>query len=51
MREDGSIVWDFYNPYGGDVDPPDHAGKAPPTSLFRATRIPAGAPGLEALGL
>jgi hypothetical protein len=35
----GQVVWDFYSPLGGDVTPPEHAGKAPPLALFRSTRL------------
>ncbi|MCZ6597282.1 MAG: aryl-sulfate sulfotransferase [Planctomycetota bacterium] len=40
------IVWDFLNPHGGEVPPTDQSGNAPPTALFRATRIAADHPGL-----
>ncbi|MBK9383761.1 MAG: aryl-sulfate sulfotransferase [Planctomycetes bacterium] len=42
----GEIVWDYYNPLGGDVEPKEQQGKAPPHALFRATRLPKGHPGL-----
>jgi hypothetical protein len=45
----GEIVWDYRNPLGGDVEPPDHAGKAPPLALFRATRLPRDHPGVRAV--
>ncbi len=47
----GKLVWDYYNPLGGDVDPPDHAGNAPPLALFRAEHVAPDHPGLKALGL
>ena len=47
----GKIVWDYYNPLGGDVTPPDHAGKAPPLALFRAEHVAANHPGLAYLKL
>ncbi len=42
----GEIVWDFYNPLGGEVKPSEQAGNAPKKSLFRATRIAMDHPGL-----
>lgn len=42
----GEIVWDFYNPLGGEITPAKQAGKAPAKALFRATRIPKDHPGL-----
>ncbi len=42
----GEIVWDFYNPLGGEVEPAEQAGKAPKKALFRATRIAKDHPGL-----
>ncbi len=35
----GEIVWDFWSPLGGDIEPSKTGGKAPPNALFRATRI------------
>ena len=49
VSRDGRIVWDFYNPYGGDVDPPEHAGRAPPLALFRGARLSPDHPGIQAL--
>ena len=45
----GEVVWDFKNPYGGEIDPPEHAGRAPSKALFRATRLPRDHPGVIAL--
>jgi hypothetical protein len=45
----GDVVWDFKNPYGGEIDPPEHAGRAPSKALFRATRLPRDHPGVAAL--
>jgi hypothetical protein len=45
----GEVVWDFKNPYGGELDPPEHAGRAPPQALFRATRLPLDHPGVAVL--
>ena len=36
---DGRIVWDYRNPFGGEIKPPEHAGNAPPLALFRGTRL------------
>lgn len=47
----GEVLWDYYSPLGGDVTPPEHAGKAPPLALFRAEHVPLDHPGLKALGL
>lgn len=47
VTRDGSIVWDYRNPLGGDVDPPDHAGKAPPLALFRGARYAKDHPGMR----
>lgn len=47
----GEVVWDYYSPLGGDVEPPDHAGNAPPYSLYRADRYARDHPGVVALGL
>jgi len=43
----GEIVWDYANPLGGDVEPPDHAGKAPRLALFRADRYAPDHPGIR----
>lgn len=43
----GEIVWDYANPLGGDVEPPDHAGKAPRLALFRADRYAPDHPGIQ----
>jgi hypothetical protein len=45
----GEIVWDFYNPYGGEIEPPAHAGHAPPLALFRGTRLAKDQPGIRKL--
>jgi hypothetical protein len=42
----GEIVWEFLNPWSGEVRSGPGAG-APPHALFRATRIPADHPGLK----
>jgi hypothetical protein len=46
VTRSGEVVWDYYNPLGGDVKPAEQQGKAPPHALFRATRIPKDHPGL-----
>lgn len=45
----GDVVWDYYNEFGGDVDPPEHAGNAPPYSLYRAARYSREYPGVVKL--
>ena len=45
----GRTVWNFRNTFGGDVEPPDHAGKAPKLSVFRAARYSPDHPGVRAL--
>ena len=47
MTRAGEIVWDYYNPLGGDVEPKEQQGKAPPHALFRATRIPLDHPAVK----
>jgi hypothetical protein len=51
VTKDGKTVWEWINPHGGDVAPDPKAGTAPPTALFRATRIPRNHPALAAHGL
>lgn len=43
----GRIVWDWWNPHGGDAPPTEQSGRAPTRALFRATRIPRDHPGLR----
>jgi hypothetical protein len=42
----GQIVWDYWSPHGGDLEPSEQGGKAPPRALFRAERIAATDPRL-----
>ncbi len=42
----GKIVWDYWSPHGGDLEPSEQGGKAPPRALFRAERIAFGDPRL-----
>ena len=49
VTRDGEVVWDYRNRLGGTVEPPEHAGKAPRHSLYRATRIPMDHPALRSL--
>jgi hypothetical protein len=49
ITKDKRIVWDYWNPLGGEVTPAKQAGKAPPKALFRATRIAANDPALAKL--
>ena len=46
---DGRIVWEYWNPLRRRGRPPEHAGRAPPQALFRATRIAADHPGVVEL--
>lgn len=46
---DGQIVWEYLNPFGGEVVAPPHAGTAPPSALFRAERYAPEHPGIVAL--
>lgn len=45
----GEVVWDFFSELGGDVEPPEHAGNAPPYALYRADRYAPDHPGVLAL--
>lgn len=47
VTRDGKIVWDYWSPLGGDIEPAKHGGKAPPKALFRAERIASDHPGLR----
>jgi len=49
VAPDGTILWDWLNPYGGDLS--IGQGSPPPLSLYRATRIPKDHPGLADKGL
>ena len=49
ITDRGDVVWDFKNPWGGEIAPPEHAGRAPAKALFRATRLPRDHPGVLAL--
>lgn len=42
----GEILWDWWSPLGGDIEPNEQGGKSPPNALFRATRIAPDHPGL-----
>jgi hypothetical protein len=46
VQTDGTIVWEFLNPLGGEIEPSTQGGKAPPRALFRAQRVPLDHPGL-----
>ncbi len=43
----GKIVWDFWSPLGGDIEPSKTGGRAPPNALFRATWLPKDYAGLK----
>ena len=47
VTKEGTIVWEYLNPLGGEVEPTAQGGKAPPHALFRATRIPKDHPALK----
>jgi hypothetical protein len=47
VTKEGTIVWEYLNPLGGEVEPSAQGGKAPPHALFRATRIPKDHPALK----
>jgi len=49
VTREGEVVWDYLNPFGGDVEPQDHAGRAPRLSVFRAVRLAHDDPGVLAL--
>ena len=43
----GKIVWDFWSPLGGDIEPSKTGGHAPPNALFRAPWFPKDYAGLK----
>jgi len=49
VTQDGDIVWEYWNPYRGDVREPNgdprHVGDLP-NNIFRATFVPANHPAL-----
>ncbi len=47
VTRDGTVVWDYLNPLGGEIEPSPRGGKAPPKALFRAVRVPRDHPALE----
>lgn len=49
VTPEGKLVWDYRNGFGGDVDPPEHAGRAPPLALYRVHRYAPEHPGIRAL--
>ena len=40
VDRDGKVLWDWWSPLGGEIEPSPQGGKAPPKALFRAQRIP-----------
>ena len=50
VTPDGALVWDYLNPYGGDLPPSAQAGGAPTNALFRAYRFAADHPAVSRLG-
>jgi hypothetical protein len=56
VTPEGRIVWEYWNPHGGELPPqPSRGGGGPspvkPTSIFRATRLAANHPALAGKGL
>lgn len=47
VNRDGKIVWDFWSPLGGEIEPSKTGGKAPANALFRATWLPKDYSGLK----
>jgi Arylsulfotransferase (ASST) len=47
VDHDGKIVWDFWSPLGGDIEPSKTGGRAPPNALFRALWLPKDHAGLK----
>ena len=39
VTRDGTVVWDYLNPYGGDAPGTSQSGHAPTNALFRAYRF------------
>jgi len=46
VTSEGEILWDWWSPLGGEIEPSEQGGNAPPNALFRATRIAPDHPGL-----
>jgi hypothetical protein len=46
VTREGEILWDWWSPLGGEIEPSEQGGNAPPNALFRATRIAPDHPGL-----
>jgi len=49
ITREGTVVWDWRNPFGGDAPPPKGVDGVPSTALFRATRYAPDHPGVVAL--
>jgi len=47
VKSDGKIVWDFWSPLGGEVEPSKTGGRAPANALFRTTWLPKDSAGLK----
>jgi hypothetical protein len=47
VNRDGKILWDFWSPFGGEIEPSKIGGKAPANALFRATWLPKDFAGLK----
>jgi hypothetical protein len=46
VTQQGEILWDWWSPLGGEIEPSEQGGNAPPNALFRATRLAPDHPGL-----
>lgn len=47
VSREGKILWDFWSPLGGEIEPSQIGGKAPANALFRATWLPKDYAGLK----
>jgi Arylsulfotransferase (ASST) len=47
VDRNGKVVWDFWSPLGGEVEPSKTGGRAPANALFRATWLPKDYAGLK----
>jgi hypothetical protein len=47
VNHEGKIVWDFWSPLGGEIEPSKTGGRAPANALFRATWLPKDYAGLK----
>lgn len=47
IDREGKILWDYWSPLGGEIEPTKVGGKAPANALFRATWLPKDYSGLK----